>query len=68
MGKNKRLITKIRNVWRKQEELERENHKKISLMLKDFCYKDLKDILAEKEIQDELFELLNKINYGGKSK
>jgi uncharacterized protein YajQ (UPF0234 family) len=51
MEKNKKLIQKIKKVWKLQEELLIENHKEISKIIKDFSYKELKEILQEEEIE-----------------
>lgn len=65
MGKNKRLISKIRKVWRQQEELVKASHIAVDKIIKKFGYKDLKEILAEEEIELGMMEL--DLDYAEKS-
>ena len=51
MSKNKKLINKIKKIWKQQEEELIKNHKEIYKIIKDFSYEDLKGILEEEEQQ-----------------
>ena len=63
MTTKKKLIQEIKKNWKIQEEMLVENHKKISKIIQDFSYKDLKEILQEEEIElcyiQEDFENIN---------
>lgn len=54
MGKNKRIIQKIRKIWKEQEKIFSEVHKKNDKIIKNFSYKDLKEILTSEMIDLEI--------------